>query len=248
MNSTEVASSRRSCRDQIQHLGLHRGIEAGRRLVEDQQLRIDRQRHGDGYALLHAARKLMRIAVEDRSAVGDPHAREHLGGALARAAAASPSKAKDLGHLLADPNGRIEGARRDPDRPSTRCVARSWRSSSWPSAMRSRPSTRMRPPRHPAVARQIAHDGQRHGRLAAAGLADQSVSLARADAKAQIAQHAGRGRERGRRHRGARRERVAERCAAAHHASNAPLEAVGDQIDADDQRGHGQRSNSTVHQ
>ncbi len=42
--------------DQIEDLGLYRGIESGRRLVENEQLWIDGQRHGDRYALLHAAR------------------------------------------------------------------------------------------------------------------------------------------------------------------------------------------------
>ena len=41
----------------------------------------------------------------------------------------------------------------------------------------------------PAVARQVAHDRQRHRRLAAAGFADQPVGLAARDGEVDLAQH-----------------------------------------------------------
>ena len=46
---------------QLQHLGLHGDVERRRRLVGDEQFRLQRQPHGDHGALLHAAGELVRI-------------------------------------------------------------------------------------------------------------------------------------------------------------------------------------------
>ena len=46
---------------QVQHLGLDRDVERGRRLVADQKSRVGRQRAGDGNALSLTTRKLVRI-------------------------------------------------------------------------------------------------------------------------------------------------------------------------------------------
>ena len=54
-------------RDEVEHLGLDGRVEAGRRLVEDQQRRVLRERHRDHDALLHAARELVRVAAHDRA-------------------------------------------------------------------------------------------------------------------------------------------------------------------------------------
>ena len=51
--------------DEVEHARLDRGVEPGRRLVEDEQLRVGRQRDGDDDALLHAARQLVRVALGD---------------------------------------------------------------------------------------------------------------------------------------------------------------------------------------
>ena len=48
----------------LQDLALHDDVERGRRLVHDDQLRIERQRDGEDHALAHAAGELMRIVVE----------------------------------------------------------------------------------------------------------------------------------------------------------------------------------------
>src|SRR4029078_13482753 len=42
---------------------------------------------------------------------------------------------------------------------------------------------------HPAVAREVAHDREGCGRLAAAGLADQAVGLPRGDLERDAAEH-----------------------------------------------------------
>ena len=57
--------------DEVEDLGLHRGVEAGGGLVEDEQLRVDGQRHGDDDALLLAAGELERVAAQGRVGVGD---------------------------------------------------------------------------------------------------------------------------------------------------------------------------------
>ena len=59
--------------DQVEHLGLDRGVEAGRRLVQHQQLRVARQRHGDDDTLQHAAGELVRVATHHPLGVGDLH-------------------------------------------------------------------------------------------------------------------------------------------------------------------------------
>ena len=67
MNSTDVCSSALQSGDEIEHLGLDGGVEAGRGLVEDQQGRIGRERHRDHDALLHAAGELVRVAAPSPS-------------------------------------------------------------------------------------------------------------------------------------------------------------------------------------
>ncbi len=71
-------------RDEIEHLGLDGRVEARRRLVEDQQLGLLRERHRDHDALLHAAGELMRVAPENARGVGDLHLHERLAGTLHR--------------------------------------------------------------------------------------------------------------------------------------------------------------------
>ena len=78
MKSTEVWSSAWSCDDEVEHLGLDGRVEAGRRLVEDQERRVLGERHRDDDALLHAAGELVRDSGHHRSRIGDLHARECL--------------------------------------------------------------------------------------------------------------------------------------------------------------------------
>ena len=51
-------------RDQVEHGGFDRHVEAGGRLVHHQQRGLGHQRHGDHHALLLAARELVRIALD----------------------------------------------------------------------------------------------------------------------------------------------------------------------------------------
>ena len=57
--------------DEVEDARLDRRVEPGRRLVEDQQLRVRGERDGDDDALLHPARQLVRIALGDLLRVGD---------------------------------------------------------------------------------------------------------------------------------------------------------------------------------
>ena len=50
---------------EVEDARLDRGVEAGRRFVEDQQLRVGGERDGDDDALLHPAGQLVRVAVGD---------------------------------------------------------------------------------------------------------------------------------------------------------------------------------------
>ena len=76
MKSTDVCSSAWSCDDEVEDLGLHRRVEPCRRLVEDQQRGILRERHRDHDALLHPAGELVRVAGHHRARVGDLNAHE----------------------------------------------------------------------------------------------------------------------------------------------------------------------------
>ena len=86
MKSTDVCELRLELRDEVEHLRLDRRVEAGRRLVEDQERRVLRERHRDDDALLHPAGELVRVAAHDRVRVGDLHPRERLARPLARLA------------------------------------------------------------------------------------------------------------------------------------------------------------------
>ena len=89
--------------DEIEDLRLHRDIERGRRLVGDQQSGIAGQRHGDHRALAHAARQLMRIAVDRLLRIGDVDLGQKVDGALAGRRLADFLMRQDLlGDLPAD--------------------------------------------------------------------------------------------------------------------------------------------------
>ena len=69
-------------RDEVEHLGLHGRVEAGRRLVEDQKLRVLGQRHGDERALLHATGELMWVSAHHRSRIRDLDALQGIASSL----------------------------------------------------------------------------------------------------------------------------------------------------------------------
>ena len=71
MRTSAIPVSSRSSVEQLQDLRLHRDVERGGRLVGDQHLGPEGDRHGDQRALAHAAGKLMRIVVDAPLRVGD---------------------------------------------------------------------------------------------------------------------------------------------------------------------------------
>jgi len=95
-------------RDEVEHLRLHRRVEPGGRLVEDQELRILRERHGDHDALLHPAGELMRIARQHARGVGDLHVAECLERPVRRLAGGGAEYRERLGDLRADAHARVE--------------------------------------------------------------------------------------------------------------------------------------------
>ena len=48
---------------EVQNLSLNRNVKGCSRLIRDQYAGVAGQSHGDNYALLHAARKLVRIIL-----------------------------------------------------------------------------------------------------------------------------------------------------------------------------------------
>ena len=175
-------------RDQVEHLGLDGRVQPGGRLVQDQQGRLDGQRHGDHDPLLHAARELVRIALHDRVGVGDAHPPKRVHGAFDGRLARQPAHLEHLRHLAADADRRVERAGRvlvdhgHGVRAQPAQVARAQ-----PQHVVAVQGDRAAG--HAAVSGQVADDGQGGGGLAAAGFADQPVGLAAGDRKRHRAQH-----------------------------------------------------------
>ncbi len=173
---------------EVEHFGLDGGVEARRRLVEHEQRRIARQRHGDHDPLLHAARELVRIALHDARRVGDAHAAQRFEGVLLRLLAVMTKDGERLGHLLADLHRRVQ-------RGGRILVHHRRRAGAEPAQV---------PVRHPhhvlagdedaatrdhRVGGQVPQRGEGRGRLAATRLAHQPVRLAGADMEAHAPQH-----------------------------------------------------------
>ena len=169
-------------RHEVEHLRLDGRVEPGRRLVEDEERRVLRERHRDHDPLLHPARELVRIAPEHRVGIGDLHAGERFAGALARLASARSEHRERLRDLSSDPDRRVQGAprvlvdHRDPARVELAQGATVKRE-------RVLSRDRDRTAGDGAVPRQVADDRERRGRFPAARLADEAVRLAGSDAE-----------------------------------------------------------------
>ena len=98
----------------VENLALGDDVQRGRRLVHDQDLRVERHRHGDHDALPHAAGQLVRVAAEPVGRNAD-HAR----------AARRPWTAGRPGPGPAGAPGARRSAGRRPTSPGS---ARAWRS------------------------------------------------------------------------------------------------------------------------
>ena len=108
-----VPKRSRISRKSDEHLRLHGDVQRGGRLIRDQHFRPADQRHGDGDALPHAARKLMRILPHAAFGFGDVHGLQHFdrlrggGGAIGTAV-----HAQRFGQLEADGEIRIQRGHR----------------------------------------------------------------------------------------------------------------------------------------
>ena len=174
--------------DEIEHLGLDRGVEPGGGLVEDQQRRILRERHRDDHALLHPARELVRVALHDRVGVGDLHEHERFPRPRERLRRAGAAHGEHLGHLLPDPDRRVQGCagvlvdQRDGVRAQEQELVAGERED----VAAVDPDL---PTANASVARQVLDDGQRGRRLSAARLAHEPVGLAAADRQRDAAEN-----------------------------------------------------------
>jgi len=99
--------------DQIDHGRLHRDVERGGGLVEDQERGVRHQRHGDDDALLLPTRKLVRVGVQNALGIGQAHVRHHLERALVGLLRADALVDHRHFHQLpADLHGRVQGRHR----------------------------------------------------------------------------------------------------------------------------------------
>ncbi len=93
----------------VQELGLDRHVEAGGRLVRDQQSRLVDGRHRDQHALGHAAGQLVRVRVGTPARIRNPDRCQRLDRLRACLAATSPVMCPvDVGDLVADLEHRVE--------------------------------------------------------------------------------------------------------------------------------------------
>ncbi len=131
--------------DEVEDFGLDRGVEAGGRFVEDEQLGVARQGHGDDDALLHAAGELVREALHHADRVGDAHPAQRVARHLLGRLLVVAEHGEGLGDLR--PTFRL-GLSADPGSWYTidASRARNRRSSRSDIFVTSAPATRMRPP------------------------------------------------------------------------------------------------------
>ena len=174
--------------DEVEHLRLDGRVQAGGRLVEDEERRVGGQRHGDDHPLLAAAGELVRIAAHPAGGVGDLHLPQDLLRSVERLAPVVTHEPEDLGDLVADPDGGVQrraGVLVDHrDRRGPQAAHLGLAHGQEVLAVHAD-----RAGHDPSVARQVAHDGERRGRLSAARLADEPVRLALLDRDREPAQH-----------------------------------------------------------
>jgi hypothetical protein len=171
---------------QLQDLRLHGGVERRGRLVRDQQVRPAQQRDRDHHPLAHAARELVRVALEAAARRGQPDLIEQPQTGAARGCLAHPLVLdQHLGHLARDAQVGVERGHRilkdhrEADAADPVQLAR--RQAQQLAAAKARAT------RAATVAGEQAHDREEGLGLARAGLADHAHALALIDPKAEIA-------------------------------------------------------------
>ncbi len=107
------AGVRRQAPQQLEHLGLDRDVEGGRRLVGDHQLRLEGQGHRDHDPLAHPAGELVGIVTQPALGPRDADHPEQLRGTHAGVCDADLLVRPDrLDHLLLDPEDGVEAGHR----------------------------------------------------------------------------------------------------------------------------------------
>ena len=163
--------------DEVEHLGLDGRVEARRRLVEDEERGLGRERHRDHDALLHAAGELVREPGHHGAGVGDLHPLERMAGQVVGCTRLLTPDLEHLGDLLADPERGIQRRagvlvdHRDglgAELPQLRLAQRERVAAVDAKAAGA----------DAAVPRQVVDDRERRRRLAAPGLAHEAVRLA----------------------------------------------------------------------
>ena len=169
-----------------EYLRLDGDVERGGRLVGDQQIRPVDERHGDHYALAHAARKLMRIGIDTLLGRRNAHAAQHIERTLARRLLAAAMMAHDsLGNLVADAESRIERRHRllEDHRETIATQIRELLARHGEQVFALEEGAAARDARRRAC--EQTHDGEGRDALAAARLADEAECLAAAKAEAR---------------------------------------------------------------
>ena len=140
------------------------------------------ERHGDDHALLHPAGQLVRIPPHHAVRVGDLDLDEHCSRPRERLGSVRAAYPKGLGHLVAHPDRGIE-------RRSRVLIDHRNRGCPKPAEFRITHLEHVgaidadRPTLNVRVSGKVLDDGEGHGRLAAARLADQTVRIIAADAE-----------------------------------------------------------------
>src|SRR5262249_10192363 len=97
--------------DLLQDLSLHDHVEGGRRLIEDDELWLERERHRDDHALAHPAGQLVGIRAETTSL--EPDELEQVAGASERLAPRHASVgAHHVEELVADAHDLVQSVHR----------------------------------------------------------------------------------------------------------------------------------------
>jgi len=164
---------------EVEHLALHRHVKRRRRLVGDQHLGAQRQRHGDHHPLAHPARQLMRILSEPPRRFRQAHRAQRLDRPCPRPGTRHRLMGADrLDQLGADRQHRVERGHRflkdhrDPvaaDRPHPGLAQPGQIARAQPDRAGGQPHRRRR---------QKPHDRQRGDRLARAAFAGDRQRLA----------------------------------------------------------------------
>ncbi|MPL80475.1 hypothetical protein SDC9_26375 [bioreactor metagenome] len=173
---------------QVEHLALHGDVKRGGRLVGDQHVGAERQRHRDHHALAHAARQLVRELVEPALGFRDPHRLQRLKGAAAGLGARHRRMGADrLAKLAPDRQHRVERGHRLLEDHRDAVAA----NGPHPALGQAGQVLALKADRPGADAqrgrRQQPHDRERGQRLARAALAGDGDGLARRQGEAEIA-------------------------------------------------------------